>query len=423
MEKETDENLSAAEDNQTSDETRSEATLIKPQIEIESEEENSTRNDKADVEFSDTSTTKKSDSLKATTASPSSKRGGALRVIFILLNVFVLAALAAAGYFAYQEYVKYQDKLSAADANQNVLNENIAELKNTVAQAQKQNAELVERLASAEQSLQQKIDVNDSRITAQQNRIRAMSTTSREDWLLAEAEYLLKLANQRVLIEKNASSAIGLLEESDSILRDMQDPQLFTLRQAIARDLAALKLADKIDVEGIYLSISALSEEVENIPLYTSKENKPKNDYIGDEAIETSTEKSFFSFLNTFKDYVRIVDHAEKPQVLLSPESTLYLRQNLRLILERAQLALLREQTLIYRESLEQASAWLSRYFPQTSKAAAFKSEIDLLKDREILAELPNISTSLELLHNYIEELHNLGSTKALLEGSAGGDQ
>ena len=85
-------------------------------------------------------------------------------------------------------------------------------------------------------------------LNGQQQRLLNMSTTNREDWLMAEAEYLLRLANQRVLIERSATSAVGLLESADAIMEQVAaglgDPELFAIRRAIAQDLAALRLRD-----------------------------------------------------------------------------------------------------------------------------------------------------------------------------------
>lgn len=349
------------------------------------------------------------------TAPPKTKKPSRVwALIKFLLLLAILAAIGGGGYVAWQQYQKLMAETSQADQNTESLTALQAELR----RQQDVSSALANELNQVQQNLEQRISVGEDRIAAQQRRLQAMSTTSREDWQLAEAEYLLKLANQRVLIEKNPSSAVALLEEADNILRELDTLDLFSLRQAVARDLAALKLADKVDVEGLYLRIDGLAQQIEALPLYATKVEEARGiaPPIGDD--EEPAKRSLFGFFSSLKDYVRVVDHAEKPQVLLGPESTLYLQQNLRLVLERAQLALLREQTLIYQQSLEQAQSWITRYFPPTDKAAAFKQELALLEQQDIVSELPDIRGSLELLHNYIDDLHRLGDTQVPAEAA-----
>src|SRR5690606_37845313 len=73
-------------------------------------------------------------------------------------------------------------------------------------------------------------------LSHQAQRLRALSETTREDWLLAEAEYLLRLASQRILTERQTSNAITLMETADGILRDLDDSDLFAVRKALAAD-------------------------------------------------------------------------------------------------------------------------------------------------------------------------------------------
>jgi len=259
----------------------------------------------------------------------------------------------------------------------------------------------------------------ENRVGAQAKRLRAMSDTSREDWLLAEVEYLLKLANQRVRIERSAYGAGALLEEADSILRDLDAPDLHSLRRAIAEDLAALRLMSKIDVEGIYLSLVAVTQQIENLPL-RSDSSKVNQSSLVEMTLEEKESRtagqiiadSFFEFLTAFRSYIRVTTHAEKPQVL-APESAVYLQQNLRLMLERAQLALLREQQDIYTQSIGQAITWSDKYFPKTMPLLNFQEMLLSLKDKEVVQDLPDIGESLNRVHEYIKNLHLLKSSSS----------
>ena len=78
-------------------------------------------------------------------------------------------------------------------------------------------------------------------------------------WELAEAEYLLRLASQRLAMEQASESAVALLKAADIIIRDSEQVGTYGIRRAIAADLAALSLDPSVDVEGVYASLAALS--------------------------------------------------------------------------------------------------------------------------------------------------------------------
>src|SRR5690606_16217521 len=117
---------------------------------------------------------------------------------------------------------------------------------------------LNQRLEQQARQQEQALTSLEERLENANRRLRAMSSTNREDWKLAEAEYLLRLANQRLLMERDGGNALALAQEVDQILRDLNDTDLFPVRRALARDITALKLADQVDREGLYLQLMAL---------------------------------------------------------------------------------------------------------------------------------------------------------------------
>ncbi|MFT7559549.1 MAG: uroporphyrin-3 C-methyltransferase [Flavobacteriales bacterium] len=356
-------------------------------------------------------TSKKSNRPKPTVSKKpktSNNRGWLVFSASLLFIIIVgIAGIGVAGYLAYPEYQKYQNV-------QLVFEKKLESLSAGLVASNAKTNQLVKNLTDNNAGYKKRLELTESRLDSTTKRLRALSSTSREDWLLAEAEYLLKLANQRIVIEKHASNAIALLEEADEILRAMDELELRPLRAAITRDLAALKLADAVDFEGLYLQLNALAEQVENLPLYTSTLSElGRVDEVGGAVANENNGvlvSSFKRFLEKYKDYIRVVDLDENSKGLISTESTLYLQQNLRLTLERSQLALLREHEKIYQQSLQQAQTWVLKYFPVSERSQKFNRELASLSQKNIIQELPDISHSLELLHVYIDSLHRLGS-------------
>ncbi|WP_028885040.1 uroporphyrinogen-III C-methyltransferase [Teredinibacter turnerae] len=346
-------------------------------------------------------------------------------LLLLLLILLVAGAVAGLGWYGYGYYQQTQSKAGE-----------LAELQQQLAAQSQQLNQLRQALSTVGREREQAVGTIGDRLTAaeqrlqaQNKRLLAMSTITREDWLLAEAEYLLKLANQRILIERSAEGADALLTEADAILRDLDDPDLFALRKAVNNDLAALRLINKIDREGLYLQINGLITQVVMLPVRPDREQvlgrgkNPEGETL-DENLTTDNwwaamKKSLRAFGKSLSHYININNHAEKPAPLMSAESAQYLQQNVRLMLERAQLALLREQQSIYTNSLEQAEGYLAQFYPASAPVERYRQELSALAERDIVVELPDISGSLELLHSYIEDLHNL---KGAGKPSAGGN-
>ncbi len=350
---------------------------------------------------------------KAKESHPPARKRSWLSIVLLLLFLCLAFVVAYVIYFGQQTLSAQSQKISAVESS--ISQGNNALQQNLVALSQTQQS-AIEKLNGDLRNTRRTVDEMSQRILAQGKRLNAMTDTSRNDWLLAEAEYLLKLANQRVRIERSPVGAQALLEEADNILRDLDEPSLYPARRAIAKDLAALKLLNKIDVEGIYLALLALTDQANTIPIRVAPSKREMAEQQN--AVAQTNERSFWQtvseswqgFTQSFKDYVRVVHHDEKPKALLPVQDEVYLQQNLRLMLERAQLALLREQQDIYTTSLAQADQWLQEYYNTSEKLDKFRQALAALQEKTIVQDLPDISQSLELLHQYISDLHQLAA-------------
>lgn len=340
----------------------------------------------------------------------------------LLTAISLLLLTAAIGYIAYQGKLlldaKTQEIATLERSLNATKNTQIKSLESFDQREKKARETLAKQVKQTQTALG---DVN-QRVSAQSKRLRALSDTSRDDWLLAEAEYLLKLANQRVRIERSPDGAEALLEDADAILRDLDDPNLHPLRRAIAKDLTALRLLQKIDVEGIYLSLVSLTGEIVNIPTHVTRTTE-KADTL-QPLVDTSEKRtaletvkaSWKRFTHSFSEFFRVNTTGPKPKALLPIKDEVYLQQNLRLMLERAQLGLLREQQDIYQQSLTQADIWLEEYYNESAVLLNFRNELQRLASKTVVQKLPNISASLELIHEYIDVLHRLEGIRPKLK-------
>ncbi len=276
-----------------------------------------------------------------------------------------------------------------------------------------------EQLEQQAQERRQALATLQERLNNTDRKLNAITGTNRQDWKLAEAEYLLRLANQRLLMENDASNALALAQAADQILNDLNNSDLFAIRRALARDINALKLADEVDKEGIYLHLMALSEQLDKLPLIEPMargepiDGEQKIAPPGPEAgawakIKYQVGHSFQGLQDKLSDHLRIRRHEKPIEPLATPAEQFYLRQNLRLMLEQAQVALLREQPEIFSANLKRAADWLKRYYTLNPKTQSVQEELLDLASISISQPLPDLSEPLSRLQAHIKRLHRV---------------
>ena len=348
-----------------------------------------------------------------TTANKAPSSPGTRRVVDWLFMLLIVGALFAGASYLLQQTLQERDR--QAQERNSALQDQLAESQERLTAVKNQQAQLAQVQAEQQQKLVARVNDLEQTLAHQRDRLRALSTTTREDWLLAEAEYLLKLANQRLLIERNTRATQALMEEADRILRDLDDPDLLPVRRALAQDLTQIKLATQVDLEGLYLRLASLAETIHQLPTMPRRQVAEPAGENQNESQTAEPQTWWRDLLSDVKDafsglgnFIRVRDHAERPRPILPPDSAEYLQQNLRLMLERAQLAAMREQADIYQRSLTNLKEWTRRYYPQTEALDNFLAQVTELANVEVQQDLPDISESLERLSDYINRLHKL---------------
>ena len=327
-------------------------------------------------------------------------RTGKVRLPGYLLGLIVIAGMGGLGWKGYQIWQELstegQNTTSDTSAAFHTIRETLfvltAELNNT----REQHRRLVSRMDSLNRQLVR------------------LQGSDRSDWLLAEAEYLLRLANQRLLTMRDVKSAMTLLSQADQLLITVDEYGLFPVRQALAEDIAALRAVERFDLEGTWLRINALMGRIDQLPLLSPRGFKPDQpEFRTEEEIpasdtwqqhmKTTALRTWHALAGQFR--IRTDNH-KTVAALLPPSEELYLRQNLRLMLEQARLALMQGQEQTYQVSLANAQAWLQTWFRNTSaEVVAIHDQLDALQQIAFLQELPDISRSVIALKGYVDDL------------------
>lgn len=220
------------------------------------------------------------------------------------------------------------------------------------------------------------------------------------DWMWTEAEYLLRLANQKLQLEGDGDSALLILSAVDEMLRDSGEISVLGVRDMLGSEMLALRNMDYVDVSGLYMRINNLLPVIDQLSLrdamvenYNAQLAQTRNE------IAASDEGVLDRGLAMLQSIFVWQDWEVEPEALLPPPQEAVLKQNLRLMLEQAQLSLLMAESQIYEDSLIKGSQWVGHYFAIDSGAGrTLKEELEDLSEAKITANRPNISGSLELL-------------------------
>ena len=367
-----------------------------------------------------------------------------------LITGCLIVVLVAGGYYGWLYLQQWQaEKHNGQLVQQTQLDNQAQQIQALQQQLQQQQHHLQQALTDLEaqanqlhqggSAYRQQLDELQRRVTSQGSRLRDLSTSTRDDWLLAEAEYLLRLANQRLLTERSTASPVSLLQTADAILKEFDDPDLFVVRRQIASEITALKIATVVDREGLYLRLDALGDVIPKLTLARSilaadantggsvdqssvvqssvDQGSVGQSSVGQSSVDQSSidkqqgwgdrvVASLADFANGLKEYVRIRRRDKPIEPLLGVEEEQYLRHNLQVMLAQAQLSLLREEPLLYTASLEKSQQWLQQYFQSDSISRSFAEQLTELAQHQVTSQLPEISSSLQALRSYINLWH-----------------
>jgi len=229
---------------------------------------------------------------------------------------------------------------------------------------------------------------------------------NRDEWALAEIEQVLTIAAQQLQLSSNVRAALLALQLAESRLARSDRPQFIPVRKAIARDIERLRAVPLIDVAGVTLKLDGLVAAVDTLPLAfderTSESAKASRPAARSEAPEGFLHRFGAEVWDELKSLIRIrsVEAPEPP--LLAPSQAYFLRENLKLRLLNARLALAMRDEAGFREDLRVAQAWVNRYFDARSKSgAAFAQQVKQLGSTSFTFELPTLAGSLEAVRGF----------------------
>lgn len=266
---------------------------------------------------------------------------------------------------------------------------------------------IAKQVRDASDEARVKIGVLENKLADSQNQQIALEalyqelSRNRDEWTFAEIEQSLQLASQQLQLAGNVKAALIALANAETRLQRMDHPQLAPLRKTLSRDIERLKALPYVDAVGISARIDALIAGVDALPLAMEARPMPAP-AAGTDSHRNPWMRFWLEAWGEIKQMVRI-QHMDKPDVpLLAPSQSFFLRENLKLRLIGARLALLTRDQASYKADLKAASDWLAKYYDSGDKSVnAALATLRTLLDGEITIEVPEISATLEALRSY----------------------
>ena len=264
-----------------------------------------------------------------------------------------------------------------------------------------QSQEVVRELGGKLSLLESKYAETQSQRTALENLYHELSS-SHDQMVLAEVEQLLLIAGQQLQLAANVKAALIAMQQADSRLQRMDRASLSDLRRAINSDMDKLRALPDVDVSGINARLDTLISIVSRLPLMDAHHTVDKNIIPKDAPPTGGWQKLVREIWQETKGLVRIEDTHKEELPLLSPTQTFFLRENLKLRLLSARLALLSRDEVSFKYDMKTAQEWVKLYFDvKSGEGAQVVNTLQKLNASSIKIEIPDVSGSLEAVRHY----------------------
>ena len=364
-----------------------------------------------------TSSTADMDAMKDKKNSSSPSSGSAVSKAIKLLFYFIL--LTGLGAICYQVYQQdkavsvlfeqqnnFNTQRNDAGAEINQLQSSVQALTNAMTglgsqlEVVKQDTSAQIQMQVDELAQQQKAEIDrlQNELVSTRLRISSSNSGASQQWLLAEAASLLRLAQQQLILARSVRTAQALFIAADDVLKQIDDPAIFSVREILACELAAMRAVPEVDAQDIYLQLGAVSNQLAGLQVSNDLATQLGDGdrvtiFNGSENAETGVLSGIFNSMKNLLNRFLVVRRRDEPiQALMTPGQEAALLQTVRLQIEQGRTALLKEEQEIYSGSLAQARASIDQYLAgEPALKASILSTLDELIGRRIVTEPPSL--------------------------------
>ena len=288
-----------------------------------------------------------------------------------------------------------------------------------------ETAQTVREIQETAKELQVKVGVLENRQTEAQSQQAALEqmyqdiSKNRDEWALSEIEQVLSTASQQLQLAGNVQGALIALQNADRSLSRSDKPQFITIRRAIARDIEKLKALPSVDQPGIALRLDNVISQIDTLPLLSDEKPAepiapsrvnppgaaaaaaPADRTLGRRMLETWRNWSH-EMWDDIRQLIRVRTVDNPDALMLSPSESYFVRENLKLRLLNARLALLSRNEGTFRDDLNSAQQMLVKYFDTKARSTqAAQALLRQVQANNVTIDVPDLSESLNAVRNY----------------------
>lgn len=347
------------------------------------------------------SKTTKTSSTKAPakkTADDSKNKISKLAVVAIII---AFGSTAGHYYWQQQQTIKLSEQVE--NKNKATFNQFQGQIKQALIEQQNAFAEQLQQVTN------QVTDNNQAKITELSATVDLLEQKLKQrqpsDWLIHEAEYLIRVAARTVWLEHDTTAAIGLLKNADSRLADLNDPAFLPARELVHQDIKSLELMPTLQTDEVVLTLMAMNKQVAMLPLAMvdvgaeAQTNQELSSDINDwQANLTKTWKKFID------DFIRVRQRTGMVEPLVTPEQQQHLKQNLKLKIQLASWAASERKDDIYQKALADIQQWFAEFFDlEEEKNQRFLQAVAELQTKRISFDYPSELSSLTAIRTALK--------------------
>jgi uroporphyrin-3 C-methyltransferase len=337
---------------------------------------------------------------------PSASQAKTATRIAVVAIVLSLATTAGLYWHGHQFREHTNTQLQLLNTSLDAKEQNLMALQNNSQANIEQLQQNLAELHQVNDALNAKLDATEQHRQAIEQQLALLNIKDANHWRLNEANYLLQLAAHKLWLENDVATAIALLLEADSSISHAQDPHLLPLRRAINSDVTMLKALPLTDREGIAFRLEGILQQTEQLKLAAidlpQASELQNNDLSGDSADwQSNLLKSWRKFSENF---ITVRRRDGQVEALVEPQHAWYLKENLKLQIQQAELALFRSQGELFKAKLQRAETWISSYFMQNAQAQALVEDLQELQQLGIVDRVPDQLSSLNAAEKAIKQ-------------------
>jgi uroporphyrin-III C-methyltransferase len=333
-------------------------------------------------------------------------------LLFVIIILFLILGLAGAGFYFFTQLRDKQEGLGGQVKSE--LTRQINDYQAQLTAIQSQLAALQSEIAGKEDHFNktladfselhsQKMEATRKELSDKVLQVQRQLGKTRGDWLIADAEYLLSVANERLHLVGDVNTTREALESADQRLRESGDTGTIKIREQIAKEISLIQAVKVPDVVGLYSSIQTLESEVAKLTLLLPYSGKPLTE-SGKAADPSAVTEDSNDLLNSAiheLEGIVTIKHSDKPvKEILTQEQAEFIREQLKIKLEIVKIALVQQNDALYQASLADIKTSTEEHFTKNEDAKRFASELSQLQTIKLRSQYPDISLSLKMLRD-----------------------